>query len=67
MNDIFRSGMVLGCGSGIKANGKPVPSMEAVGIDVFTTLKRLGIELQRNPEDRIVFSCLICTNEGLRK
>lgn len=57
---------ILGCGSGFKINGKEYPSMEAVGIDVFTTLKNNDIDFEIKPINKIVMCCLLCyRNNGL--
>lgn len=57
---------ILGSGSGFKLFGKGLPSPEAIGIDVFTTMKRLGRPLERNPERKILFVSVVCSNKALK-
>lgn len=47
---------VLGCGSGLNLSfQKPVASMEAVGINVFSTMKLNKIHFEVKPVNKIVF------------
>jgi len=47
---------LYGCGSGF--NGSP--SMEAVGINVFSTMKLNGIKLELHPSNYVYLVCLLC-------
>ena len=57
---------VLGCGSGLKLSfQKPVASMEAVGINVFSTMKINKVEFEIKPISRIVFCNLLCSKKPI--
>lgn len=61
---------LLSCGSGFNNNSfkkhqDKVYSMEAVGINVLSTLGLNKIKYKRNPEDFINLVCLLCSNERI--
>jgi len=61
---------LLGCGSGFndKILGQyqdKIYSMEAVGINVFSTMKLNGVRLEINPENRIRLVCLFASVKKL--
>ena len=59
---------VLGCGSSFKLSFlNKIYSMEAVGINVFSTMRLNGIKLQLNPVDYVILVCLICSNKEVRE
>jgi hypothetical protein len=56
---------LLGCGSGfnnkdIKRYQKEVYSMEAVGINVLSTLRLNKIDFEIRPKNKILLVCLVC-------
>lgn len=58
---------VLGCGSGFKLSfQKQVASMEAVGINVFSTLKLNNIKFEIKPINKIILCNLLCSKQKLR-
>lgn len=57
---------VIGCGSGFNLSfQKKVYSMEAVGINVFSTMKLNGVALEINPIHSIRLICLLCSKKEL--
>lgn len=57
---------VLGCGYGFKLSfQKHVASMEAVGINVFSTLKLNNISFELKPKNKIILCSLICATNRL--
>ena len=51
------SDYLLSCGSGF---GNSIKSMEAVGINVFATLKNNNIDFEIKPQNKILLVCLLC-------
>ncbi|KKM72884.1 hypothetical protein LCGC14_1416030 [marine sediment metagenome] len=57
---------VLGCGSGFKLSfQKQVASMEAVMINVFSTLKLNKINFEIKPKNRIILCNLLCSKKEI--
>ena len=57
---------VLGSGSGFRLSfQKQVASMEAVGINVFSTLKLNGISFEIKPKNKIVLCNLLCSKKKI--
>lgn len=56
---------VMGCGSVEYLLGRKVYSMEALGINVFSTCKLNKIELERDPKEKIKLNCLICSDKQI--
>ena len=57
---------VLGCGSGFKLSfQKQVASMEAVGINVFSTLKLNKINFEIKPKNKIILCNLLCSKKRI--
>lgn len=57
---------VLGCGSGFKLSFQErVDSMEAVGINVFSTMKMNKISFEIKPVNRVVFCNLLLSNNKI--
>ena len=55
---------VLGCGSGFKLSfQEEVASMEAVGINVFSTLKLNRIKFEIKPKNRVILCNLLCSKQ----
>jgi len=66
LNEINGDFYVLGCGSGFKLSfQKQVASMEAVCINVFSTMKLNGIKFEIKPNNKIIFCSLICSKKKL--
>lgn len=63
-NSIF----IAGCGSGMKIKGynKYGYSMEAMGINVFSTLKLNEIPFELKPKSKIILCSLICSKNKLK-
>ncbi len=60
--------LLLSCGSGFKLSKyytKMIPSMEAVGINVFNTLKNNHIEFELKPINKVILVNLLCSTESL--
>lgn len=59
---------IAGCGSGMKIKGynKYVYSMEAMGINVFSTLKLNKIPFELKPKNKIILCSLICAKNKLK-
>lgn len=62
-----KSGMyVLGCGSGFSLEfQREVPSMEAVGIYVYGTLMKNGMDFEIKPKNKVVLVCLLCLKKTI--
>lgn len=62
-NNLF----IAGCGSEMKIKGYKynVYSMEAMDINVFSTMKLNGIKLAIKPEFKIYLVCLLCSEEKI--
>lgn len=57
---------LIGCGSGLKISYQPeVYSMEAMQINVFSTMKLNGIKYEIRPKNKIVLCNLICSTEPI--
>ncbi len=57
---------VLGCGSGFRLSfQEEVASMEAVGINVFSTLKLNKIKFEIKPKNRIILCNLLCSKKKI--
>jgi hypothetical protein len=61
----FQFDEFFGTGSGMKINGKNHYSMEAVGINVFATLKRNNIPFEVKPKKIINLVCLMLFKKNL--
>jgi hypothetical protein len=59
--------LIAGCGSGMRIKGYnyDVYSMEAMGINVFSTLKLNKIPFELRPKNMIILCSLICAKNGL--
>jgi len=60
--------LIAGCGSGMKIKGYKydVYSMEAMGINVFSTLKLNKIPFELRPKNMIILCSLICAKNSLK-
>lgn len=59
---------LLFCGSGLKDkifNQNNIYSMEAVGIDVFKTLKNNDINFEYKPRNKVILVSLLCSNKKI--
>lgn len=59
---------ILSCGSGFKlknCNQEKIYSMEAVGINVFHTLKNNNIGFEIKPKNKVILTNLLCSNKPL--
>ena len=58
---------IAGCGSGMRIKGynQYVYSMEAIGINVFSTLKLNKIPFELKPKNKIILCSLICSKNEL--
>ncbi len=57
---------ILGCGRGFRLSfQKRVASMEAVGINVFSTLKLNGINFEIKPKNKIILCNLLCSKQRI--
>jgi len=59
---------ILSCGSGFKincSNQSEIYSMEAVGINVISTLKNVNIPFEIKPKNKVILVSLLCSNERL--
>ena len=58
---------VLGCGSGFKLSFQEhVASMEAVGINVFSTLKLNKIKFEIKPKNKVILCNLLCSKQKIK-
>ncbi len=59
--------LIAGCGSGMKIKGYnyDVHSMEAMGVNVFSTLKLNKIPFELRPKNLIILCSLICAKNSL--
>lgn len=62
-----RDFLIAGCGPGMKIKGYKyyAYSMEAMGINVFSTLKLNKIQFELRPKNMIILCCLICAKNSL--
>lgn len=68
-NNNFVDIFLLMCGSGMKDDRfeqEKIPSMEAVGIDVFNIYRNNEIEFELKPVNKVVLSSLICSKNELK-
>ncbi len=58
---------MLGCGSGLNLSFQDVvASMESVGINVFSTMKKNGIKLEVHPKNKIRLCNLLCSKQPIQ-
>jgi hypothetical protein len=55
---LYKFDYLLSCGSGVNQSY----SMEGVGINVFATMRKIGIQLEVSPVNKIILVCLLCSN-----
>lgn len=60
--------LILGCGSGMKIKDYKydIYSMEAMGVNVFSTLKLNNINFEIRPKNKIILCCLLCSKKELK-
>ena len=71
LEDLYKEGnhfYIIGCGSGFKLSFQnKVFSMESMGINVFSTLKRNGIGFEVKPRDKVLLVNLLCSPFLIKK
>lgn len=60
--------LILGCGSSmkIKWHKNDIYSMEAMGVNVFSTLKLNKISFEINPQNKVILCCFLASEEELK-
>lgn len=59
---------IFSCGSGFNIlGGSHIYSMEACGINVFSTMRLNGVKMEIKPEHKVRLVCLICAQTPIKK